>query len=95
MTVTKAALINKVNSSNHTVPKAKAKEALETILRIIKASHENGEDVLISGFGKFHVKLKSARKGRNPLTGESLMLDPRRVVVFNPSGNFRKAVNNK
>ena len=75
--------------------KIQAREAVETILRIIKSSLENGEDVLLSGFGKFSVKSKSDRKGRNPQTGESLMLDARKVVTFKPSGLLRKKVNGK
>jgi integration host factor subunit alpha len=59
------------------------------------ASLENGADVLLSGFGKFNVKAKSARKGRNPLTGEVLMLEARRVVTFKPSGKLREKVNGK
>jgi integration host factor subunit alpha len=59
------------------------------------ASLENGEDVLLSGFGKFNVKAKSARKGRNPQTGEILMLEARRVVTFKPSGKLREKVNGK
>lgn len=93
MSVTKADLINLVYSLNHKLTKSKAREAVETILNIIKTSLANGDDVLISGFGKFNVKHKSARRGRNPQTGESMMLEPRRVVTFKPSGHLRKAVN--
>ena len=95
MTITKADLINQVHASNPKLTKAQAHEAIETILKIMKASLENGEDVLLSGFGKFNVKAKSARKGRNPQTGEALMLDARKVVTFKPSGILRKKVNGK
>ena len=95
MTLTKADLINQVHASNPRLTKAQAREAIETILKIMKASLENGEDVLLSGFGKFNVKDKSARKGRNPQTGEALMLDARNVVTFKPSGILRKKVNGK
>ncbi|UCE93193.1 MAG: integration host factor subunit alpha [Flavobacteriaceae bacterium] len=95
MTLTKADLINQVHTSNPNLNKAQAREAVETILRIIKSSLENGEDVLLSGFGKFNVKDKSNRKGRNPQTGESLMLDARRVVTFKPSGKLRSRLNKK
>jgi integration host factor subunit alpha len=64
-------------------------------LKLIKNSLGNGNDVLLSGFGKFYVKDKSARKGRNPQTGEALLLDARRVVTFKPSGKLRKKVNGK
>jgi integration host factor subunit alpha len=48
-----------------------------------------------TSFGKFNVKAKSARKGRNPQTGDALILDARRVVTFKPAGNLRKLINNK
>ena len=95
MKVTKAELINKVCASNPNLTKVKAYDAVETVLLLIKDSLENGNDVLLSGFGKFYVKDKSARKGRNPITGDALMLDARRVVTFKPSGELRKKVNGK
>ena len=54
---------------------------------------ESGDDVLISGFGKFCVKKKRERKGRNPSTGEDMILEPRRVLTFRSSGSLRKKVN--
>ena len=93
MTLTKAGLTDQVYTSNSKMTKAKACEAVEIILRIIKSSLENGDDVLLSGFGKFNVKTKSARKGRNPKTGEALMLEARKVVTFKPSGLLREKVN--
>jgi integration host factor subunit alpha len=95
MTFTKADLINQVHTSNPNLTKAQARESVKTILGIIKSSLENGEDVLMSGFGKFSVNDKSARKGRNPHSGESLILDARRVVTFKPSGKLREKVNGK
>ncbi len=70
-----------------------AKETLETFLEIIKSTLESGEDVMVSGFGKFEVKEKAKRRGRNPSTGESMMLPERRVVTFKPSGKLRDRVN--
>ena len=93
MSLTKVDLINQVCTSNPKMNKAQAREAVETILLIIKSSLENGEDVLLSGLGKFNVKAKSARKGRNPQTGESMILDARKVVTFKPSGLLREKVN--
>ena len=93
MTFTKAGLIDKVHASNPKMTEAQAREAVETILRIIKSSLENGEDVLLAKFGNFNVKTKSARKGRNPKTGESMMLDARKVVTFKSSGILREKVN--
>jgi len=95
MTFTKADLIDKVHASNPKMTKAQVREAVETILRIIKSSLENGDDVLLSGFGKFNVKDKNERRGRNPKTGESMMLDAKKVVTFKSSGLLRKKVNGK
>ena len=95
MTLTKVNIINQVHATNPRITKVQARESVETILRIIKSSLENGDDVLLSGFGKFNVKDKSARKGRNPKTGDSLMLPARKVVTFKPSGLLREKVNGK
>jgi integration host factor subunit alpha len=95
LTITKADLINKVYTANPKLTRAQAYKAVETILKTIKASLENGDDVLLSGFGKFNVRGKSARRGRNPLTGDSLLLDARKVVTFKPSGILRKKLNGK
>ena len=67
----------------------------DALIEIIKATLESGNDVLISGFGKFCVKQKAARKGRNPATGERMMLAPRRVVTFKCSMMLREKVNRK
>jgi len=61
--------------------------------RTIKAKLTSGEDVLISGFGKFCVKEKRQRRGRNPASGEAMMLDARRVVTFKCSGQLRDKIN--
>jgi integration host factor subunit alpha len=71
----------------------KSIETVETVLELIKRSLESGEDVLISGFGKFCVKEKTERKGRNPATGEDMILKPRRVVTFKSSGKLRGKIN--
>ena len=68
-------------------------EMIETLLEIIKRTLESGEDVLVSGFGKFCVKTKRERRGRNPATGEDMMLEPRRVVTFMCSGKLRDKIN--
>jgi integration host factor subunit alpha len=70
-------------------------EIVETLLEIIKNTLESGEDVLISGFGKFCVKEKNERKGRNPATGNDMMLAPRKVVTFKCSGKLRDRINGK
>ena len=71
------------------VPKKQSVEITESLLELIKSSLESGDDVLVSGFGKFCVKDKKERKGRNPATGDDLMLEPRRVVTFKCSGKLR------
>jgi len=73
----------------------KSTEGVETVLQIMKDTLASGEDILISGFGKFKVNSKDGRKGRNPATGGDLMLPPRRVVTFKPSGKMRQTLNGK
>jgi len=68
-------------------------ELVETLLELIKSSLEAGDDVLVSGFGKFCVKAKKERRGRNPSTGGDMMLRPRKVVSFNCSGKLRDKIN--
>ena len=68
-------------------------EIVESLLEIIKSSLESGEDVLISGVGKFCVKEKKSRSGRNPATGDTMMLSPRKVVTFKCSGKLRDMIN--
>ena len=70
-----------------------AEEILEKLLGIMKARLVSGEDIMISGFGKFSVQSKHARKGRNPKTGEPMVLDARRVVTWKYSPRFKKAMN--
>jgi integration host factor subunit alpha len=74
-------------------PKNRSLEIVETLLEIIKRTLASGEDVLASGFGKFCVKEKKERKGRNPATGDAMMLEPRKVVTFKCSGKLRETVN--
>jgi integration host factor subunit alpha len=73
--------------------KKDASELVETLLEIMKKSLETGEDILISGFGKFCLKEKEARRGRNPATGSDLMLRPRKIVTFKCSGKLRDKIN--
>ncbi len=92
MTLTKAQLSNSIHKQVD-LPKTKSAQVIESLLDIIKDTLENGEGVLISGFGKFCVKEKGERRGRNPQTGEGMMLGERRVVVFRCSGVLRDKVN--
>jgi integration host factor subunit alpha len=75
------------------LPKPKSFEVVESLLEIMKRALGNGEDVLVSGFGKFSVKDKKERMGRNPQTGEKMLLRGRRVVRFTPSGILRERIN--
>ena len=93
MTLTKADLVQQVYKEHESLTKEQATEAVENFLRISKDSLIGGSDLLLSGFGKFSIRDKRPRKGRNPQTGESLMLDARRVVTFKPSGILRNKVN--
>ena len=68
-------------------------EITETLLEIMKTTMAAGDDVLVSGFGKFCVKNKKERKGRNPATGKDMMLSPRKVVTFKCSGKLRNKIN--
>ncbi len=92
MTLTKADLVSRITKLE-ILNKAESVRAVETLLEIIKQRLESGENVLISGFGKFCIKDKKARRGRNPHTGEDLILEARRVVTFRPSGVLRKKIN--
>jgi integration host factor subunit alpha len=92
MALTKSQIVDAVVEQNG-FPKNKSLELVESLIEIIKATLESGDDVLISGFGKFRVKNKRRRKGRNPATGEDMMLDARKVVVFKCSGVLRERVN--
>jgi integration host factor subunit alpha len=73
--------------------KSQSIQVTECLIELIKASLESCDDVLVTGFGKFCVKEKKKRRGRNPATGEDMMLEPRRVVTFKCSGKLRKKVN--
>ena len=92
MTLTKVHIINAIAEQNG-FTKKQSSETVETILELIKSELASGEDVLISGFGKFCVKEKGERRGRNPATGEDMMLAPRRVVTFKCSGKLRDKIN--
>ena len=92
MTLTKNDIVEKIQTRNG-FTKKKSIETVETLLEIIKRSLEFGENVLISGFGKFCIKEKKERRGRNPATGDSMMLAPRRVVTFKCSGKLRDKIN--
>jgi len=91
MAVTKDDIVARIHEVGFT--KKQAVDLVEALIEIIKASLEKEEDVLISGFGKFCVKKKNPRRGRNPATGADLMLRERRVISFKCSGKLRNKIN--
>ena len=90
MTLTKNDIVDRVNDLGFT--KKKSVDIVEDLLEIIKSTLSQGNDVLVSGFGKFCVKQKNQRKGRNPATGIDLMLQARKVITFKCSGKLRDKV---
>jgi len=93
MTLTKAQIVEAIQEELN-LPRKKVVEVLETLLELMKKTLENGQDVLVTGFGKFCVKDKKQRSGvRNITTGEELVLPPRRVVTFKCSGKLRDMIN--
>ena len=94
MTLTKSDIVQSI-ADQIGFTKNQSSEVTEALLEIIKRTLASGEDVLVSGFGKFCVNEKAKRKGRNPATGDAMMLKPRRVVTFKCSGKLRKKINSK
>ena len=92
-TLTKARIVQSVVDTNGYTHQ-KAFETVEIMLELINSTLESGEDVLISNFGKFCVKKKRERRGRNPSTGDALMLAPRKRVTFRSSRKLRDRINN-
>ncbi|RJX29938.1 MAG: integration host factor subunit alpha [Desulfarculus sp.] len=84
MTLTKADIVAQVYAQGQ-LTKAEAATAVETGLGLIKNALALGDEVLVSGFGKWSVRHKAERRGRNPQTGDPLILPPRKVVTFRPS----------
>ena len=91
MALTKSDIVSAIHELGFT--KKKSVEVIESLLEIIKSTMEKSEDVLISGFGKFCVKDKNQRRGRNPATGEDLTLRKRKVITFKCSGKLRHKIN--
>jgi len=92
MALTKDDLMNSIHQRLG-LPKSKSVRLVESLLETVKMKLELGEDVLISRFGKFCVKNKNARRGRNPATGADLMLGSKRIVTFKCSPVLRDKVN--
>jgi len=94
MTLTKADLIESIQEELN-LSKNECYEIVELVIELIKSSLENDEDVLISGFGKFCIKNKDARRGRNPASEQPMMLPARKVVTFKCSGKLRNLINDR
>ncbi len=92
MALTKADIVESIKDQ-FGFTKNQSVETVETLLEIMKKTLESGEDILVSGFGRFCVKEKTERRGRNPATGGDMMLAPRKVVTFRCSGILRDKIN--
>jgi len=91
---TKTTIIEKIIDKQDCTP-SEAKDRLETMLEIIKSTLASGEDIMISGIGKFQVSEKAPRKGRNPATGDVMILEKRRVVTFKCAGKLKERISGK
>ena len=92
MTLTKASIAQKI-ADDCGFMKGEASEIIEKLLDIMKTRLASGDDVMISGFGKWHVRSKLPRRGRNPKTGHELVLNARTVVTWRYSPVLKKVVN--
>jgi integration host factor subunit alpha len=94
MTLTKKQIVETIQNQNG-LSKSRSYQIVENLLELFKDTLASGEDVMISNFGKFCVNHKDERKGRNPATGEDLVLAPKKVVTFRCSGRLRDRINGK
>ena len=94
MTLTKAEIAEQVHNQVGRNKKESA-QMVEALFEIIRESLEEGKDVMISGFGKFSVRERGERTGRNPLTGDPIMLPTKKVVTFKCSGKLREKINDQ
>ena len=92
MSLTKADIVKSIQARNGLLRK-EAAEAVEIILKNIKVTLASGEDIMITGFGKFCVREKKERRGRNPATGVEMTITPRRILTFRCSGKLREKLN--
>lgn len=92
MACTKVDIIEKIVEKNNLKP-TEAKDTIEELLEIMKSTLASGEDIMISGFGKFCVNVKAPRKGRNPATGDTMVLEKRKVVTFKCAGKLKDRIN--
>ena len=92
-TTTKADIIEEVYTHLDGLSKKESAEVVEMVFETLKLTLERGEKIKISGFGNFVVRQKKERTGRNPQTGEEIMLAPRKVLTFKPSQVLKNAIN--
>jgi integration host factor subunit alpha len=92
MSLTKDKLITRLQTQVG-LTKQESRQVVERLFEIMKGTLANGENLLLSGFGKFWVRQKNARRGRNPQTKQSLVLAARKVLVFKASGVLRERIN--
>ena len=92
-TLTKADLVEKIYATHPNLTKSQAVQAVELFLTLAKTSLIQGDDLLLRGFGNCNIRADNPRRGRNPQTGNTLILEARRVVTFKPSGLLRERVN--
>jgi integration host factor subunit alpha len=90
--MTKADITEKIHLATG-LTKREAYDMIEAIFSIMKSTLESGENLKISGFGNFEVKQKNDRRGRNPQTGETIIIEARRILTFKPSHLLREAIN--
>lgn len=90
--MTKADIVEKV-STNLGLSKKESAELVEVVFSLIKSTLESGEKLKIAGFGNFEVKQKADRRGRNPQTGETIIIEARRILTFKPSAILKTAIN--
>jgi len=93
MALTKIDIIKKIVDQTG-MSKKDSVDIVESVLSIIKSTLAFGEEVKISGFGKFDVRQKKPRRGRNPQTGETITIESRRILTYKPSAILRDAINN-
>ncbi|HOO36820.1 MAG TPA: integration host factor subunit alpha [Deltaproteobacteria bacterium] len=93
-TLTKSGIIDEI-VLNTGLSRKEASDGIETFIEIIKQALEKKEPVSISGFGKWKVREKTARRGRNPKTAEEIVISPRSVVTFSLSNVLRSKLTSK
>lgn len=93
MTMTKASLVDSVYDTVGGVTKKEAADYVDTVIETMKETLETGEEIKVSGFGKFEVRHKGERVGRNPRTGVEIMIPERKVLRFKVSQVLKDEIN--